>query len=100
MSAKQAGINEIHISRCWEDGKAKFNCNTLDPYITPRHTIRTICMGSHSVATALINMHLCTSHTQLHHPLAMPTIIYQIMLGWKDALKLSVAYGNFEIKEK
>ena len=45
-------------------------------------------------------MHLYTSHTQLHHPLAMPIIIYQIMLGWKDALKLSVAYGNFEIEEK
>ena len=33
----------------------------------------------------------------------MPTV-YQIMLGWKDALHLSVAYDNFEglgkIKEK
>ena len=40
-------------------------------------------------------MHIYTSHTQPHHPLAMPTI-YQIMLGWKNALHLSFAYGNFE----
>ena len=40
-------------------------------------------------------MHICTSHTQPHQPLAMPTI-YQIMLQGMHYIFLWPGYGNFE----
>ena len=40
-------------------------------------------------------MHICTSHTQPHQPLAMPTI-YQIMLQGMHYIFLWPSYGNFK----
>ena len=103
--SRQESPTSTSRSRCWKDGKTKFIYNTLG----------LIDHNQPHYPNNLFGVTQCSNWTDQHAhnvPHIHSSITYstsyanknQIILGWKDALHLSVAYGNLEglgkIKEK